>query len=898
MKVKSHACHYYEGYEQKAQKQFDDTPVIDIEDLVSKGSAQKFCPYYASRLHKNRAQVLFSPYNYLLVPSLRGAQNLDLRNSVVIFDEGHNIENICEESASTGISSQSLALCIKETTRLLEMARNHGEDQTPGDTPQDQADLTESNRLIDGIEEIGTGDMIFVKDVLCDLLEAVDSELDSGPLVHDEKKLTSGWLFQTMEQTLCLKKDFVEKLLVTVDRMCLLLSQNPVAGSRVNMFESLKDFFKIIFPADMKPDAVDGFRRDFAKNYRILLSIVDETKGYQQQKRNGWIVASKNEEDRKSWVLNLYCLSPSVAMKQLLAHGVQSIIITSGTLAPLDSFQHEMDIPFKFNLENRHVITEKQLKVRTIVASRTGVMLNSKYGNRTNAEYYRALGQTLADYSRVIPGGLLVFFSSYSSLAQTVDYWKRLDFWDKIQEHKLIFQEPKDKTLFADSLTRFKDQIDSSSRGAMFLGVVRGKLSEGLDIGNDYCRAVVMIGLPFPSYLDTRTQLKKEYLESKRIPHFSHSEYYSLQMKRALNQAIGRVIRHKEDFGVILLLDYRFPDHQDSLSKWIRPFFASKGYQETLTEIRMVFDPKGGSSPSLDQEEEETLHPKATSKPFVKPVRTPSVAPNRFMDGGDVKQLLTDYRRSGSYPTSGGPSFRRKPDHNSRSPDPTKPGRFFAIFDKQQGLKKKAAKEKQEEENQRQLSLKRETLEKDQVDSTFDEDPEDETMKSALRISQERKKFKTDLSSLKMQREEEQKTHGSQDSKELLRHFLQNHGKDVSTLNQRTLIFRHLVLFLPSSLMMFQLMGLLGGSQGWKKLTDALETYNSQKNIHPLIGVMSQIFSDVVSPKRELYISGIAIILKEQDRPVYFERLKVDLSHVPKSIYSGSVGTFTRSASS
>jgi regulator of telomere elongation helicase 1 len=40
-----------------------------------------------------------------------------------------------------------------------------------------------------------------------------------------------------------------------------------------------------------------------------------------------------------------------------------------------------------------------------------------------------------------------------------------------------------------------------------------------------------------------------------------------------VNQALGRVIRHRHDFGAIILLDERFHDKgmQNELSKWLRP---------------------------------------------------------------------------------------------------------------------------------------------------------------------------------------------------------------------------------------------------------------------------------------------------------------------------------------
>lgn len=45
-----------------------------------------------------------------------------------------------------------------------------------------------------------------------------------------------------------------------------------------------------------------------------------------------------------------------------------------------------------------------------------------------------------------------------------------------------------------------------------------------------------------------------------------------LQAVRAVNQAMGRVIRHKHDYGAIIMCDRRFADHgmQKQVSLWLR----------------------------------------------------------------------------------------------------------------------------------------------------------------------------------------------------------------------------------------------------------------------------------------------------------------------------------------
>lgn len=74
--------------------------MLDIEDLVKAGHKNKCCPYFLSKELKQNADIIFMPYNYLLDPKSRRSQGIDLQNSVVLLDEAHNIEKICEEAAS------------------------------------------------------------------------------------------------------------------------------------------------------------------------------------------------------------------------------------------------------------------------------------------------------------------------------------------------------------------------------------------------------------------------------------------------------------------------------------------------------------------------------------------------------------------------------------------------------------------------------------------------------------------------------------------------------------------------------------------------------------------------------------------------------------------------------
>lgn len=118
--VKSRNCYLQNRVEKMVvEKPIQDLNIADIEDLVKLGQKHKFCPFYMARELRKTADIIFLPYNYLLDPKARRANQLDLKNSVVILDEAHNVERVCEDSASFQLKTTDIALCIDELTHVM-----------------------------------------------------------------------------------------------------------------------------------------------------------------------------------------------------------------------------------------------------------------------------------------------------------------------------------------------------------------------------------------------------------------------------------------------------------------------------------------------------------------------------------------------------------------------------------------------------------------------------------------------------------------------------------------------------------------------------------------------------------------------------------------------------------
>jgi hypothetical protein len=90
-----------------------------------------------------------------------------------------------------------------------------------------------------------------------------------------------------------------------------------------------------------------------------------------------------------------------------------------------------------------------------------------------------------------------------------------------------------------------------------------------------------MAGLLPHSMGSIHTHLHKPYI-THSPPHNHHPttttnhpgmDWYVQQAARAVNQAVGRVIRHRDDYGAVILLDERFgkPQQLQALSAWARP---------------------------------------------------------------------------------------------------------------------------------------------------------------------------------------------------------------------------------------------------------------------------------------------------------------------------------------
>ena len=64
---------------------------MDIEELHKIAKEKLVCPYFAMKDRTKGADVIFMPYNYLIDPKIRENFGINFKDSIIIFDEAHNI---------------------------------------------------------------------------------------------------------------------------------------------------------------------------------------------------------------------------------------------------------------------------------------------------------------------------------------------------------------------------------------------------------------------------------------------------------------------------------------------------------------------------------------------------------------------------------------------------------------------------------------------------------------------------------------------------------------------------------------------------------------------------------------------------------------------------------------
>ncbi|KAG5319462.1 FANCJ protein, partial [Pseudoatta argentina] len=545
-RLKAKKCKYYNDDAKKKPTIFSkmDTP-WDIEDLVSLGKEVGTCPYFGARVLMADAEIIFCPYNYILYPEIRDSMQINLRGNIVILDEAHNIENICREAATVDIRDDKLLIAVKECKHFLDMEYKS---ITYATIHQYLTDLIKFLNDIE-VKDNDRNEMVskhWVGAVFRELLNVNEIGCPRFPDFIAASKIAIEDFKQNM------KEENSKKI-------------NPTISQ-----ESKKLLEYLCFGMQMiASDKVDDYR----------MCIVETNEFIEKVTENDWLSTTKKLTKVRTMILK--CMNPAIVFEPL-AHEVRSVILASGTLTPTVSYQSELGTKFSYIINPDHIIPKNQLYIRYIPQGLSGKPLKATYDQVNTWAFQDELGNLVLQVCDAVPFGVLCFFSSYKAMNTIHNRWRNNGIWDKLSNLKTIFVEPKYEKDLNPVMKAYRSVIEESpseqyrtASGAIFFAVFRAKVAEGIDFSDNEARCVLAIGIPYLLQSSDVT-MKMEYNnlnksnESRQL--LTGSEWYTVNAFRALNQAIGRCVRHKNDWGAVLLVDKRFELQQNInyLPKWVK----------------------------------------------------------------------------------------------------------------------------------------------------------------------------------------------------------------------------------------------------------------------------------------------------------------------------------------
>ncbi|KAI2779420.1 DNA repair helicase [Daldinia loculata] len=529
----------------------------DIEDLFELGKKLHVCPYYASRTAVPSAEIITLPYPLLLQKTARDALGIKLEGNVVIVDEAHNIMDAVANVYASEIS-------LNELKRARQMLGVY---------------VKKFGKKLKGENRVMVAQVAKVVDGLRVWLESA-SELKSDQGIVDPNVL--------------LRSKGIDQ--INMYKLIQYIQDSKLA-------------YKIEGYVAQAESQGAGDVSSTIRSTPVLHALLSFLVSLNNLSSEGRIFYHKVSQDDIK--LSYLLLSPTHAFSSI-ASSARAVILAGGTMSPFEDYTAHLFPDLAQNkittLSCGHVIPSSNLCVWTLSSPRPktdtkSVEFEFSFQKRSDKSMIYELGIAILNICTAVPDGVVIFFPSYGYLDEVVSVWSEASagqpkpLWEKLQAKKAVFRETKGGSS-DEVLAQYSEAILGDSKpgpslnrnGALLLSVVGGKMSEGINFSDRLGRCVVVVGLPYPNIHSPDWKARIEYIESttfERIkatsPSMSKGEalvaakqaardFYENACMRAVNQSIGRAIRHRNDYAAIVLVDRRFSADRikTKLPGWIR----------------------------------------------------------------------------------------------------------------------------------------------------------------------------------------------------------------------------------------------------------------------------------------------------------------------------------------
>ncbi|KAJ2658682.1 ATP-dependent DNA helicase chl1 [Coemansia sp. RSA 1200] len=559
--------------------------IMDIEELAGEGRRLSVCSYYGARESVRSAHVVALPYNMLLSKSARESMGLSLKGNVVIVDEAHNL-------VDTILAIHSVSLDWTTVKALLELLQKY---------------FARYWRRLKG------SNTVYIRQAIA-LLKAFDKFMKQCSDQATNAVISVG---EFLERA---RADHIN--MYKIDRY-LRVSR---LGRKLNMFAEPD---KGIENGDLGSSSQRSAKRgrlatktgggkagplvsEEPSRAPSPATAVAAFESFIERIGNPSRAGARlvvNANGKKEVGLKYLLLDPSESFSEI-CKDARAVVLAGGTMKPAnDAIEQLLPKQSAAHAEHpercrmldpanarifawSHVVAPSHVCAQVVSAGPTGAQLKFALQDQSDGAKLREAGGALAALCNVVPGGVVVFFPSYSLLRKMHAEWSAAGIVGRIARKKPVFAEVSSQPgqpQKHDVLGEYTKQVKApGSTGAVLLSVVGGKLSEGINFSDELGRAVVMVGVPYPNLASPELVERLEYYESQGSSYASRHgdgstssgasrmgvrgrELYESLCMRAVNQSIGRAIRHRGDYAAIVFLDCRYAEPQiaSKLPGWI-----------------------------------------------------------------------------------------------------------------------------------------------------------------------------------------------------------------------------------------------------------------------------------------------------------------------------------------
>ncbi|KAJ9543229.1 hypothetical protein OSB04_022936 [Centaurea solstitialis] len=595
-------CEFFERYEKAGADAVLPPGVYTLQDLRVFGKEKGWCPYFLARHMVQFANVVVYSYQYLLDPKVAGIISKEMqRESVVVFDEAHNIDNVCIEALSVSVRRQTL----EGATRNLNKMSQEIDRFKATDAGRLRA---EYNRLVDGLAQRGN-------------LPLGDTWLANPALPDDILKEAVPGNIRRAEHFLSVLRRLVQYLKGRLE------TENVEKEGPVTFVNSVNSHVGI----DQK---MLKFCYDRLHSLMLTLEITDTDEFLHIQTicdfatlvgtyTRGFSIIIEPYDERMPHipdpVLQLSCHDASLAIKPVFDR-FQSVVITSGTLSPIDLYPRLLNFNPVVSRSFTMSLTRDCICPMVLSRGSDQLPVSTKFDLRSDPGVERNYGRLLLEMVSVVPDGIVCFFVSYSYMDAIVNSWNETGILKEIMQRKLVFIETQDVVETTLALDNYRKACDCG-RGAVFFSVARGKVAEGIDFDRHYGRLVIMFGVPFQYTLSRILLARLEYL--RETFQIKEGDFLTFDALRQAAQCVGRVIRSKADYGMMIFADKRYTRHdkRSKLPSWILSHLRDAHLnlstdmavhiaREFLRKMAQPYDKTGGGGKKtlLSQEDLEKMN--------------------------------------------------------------------------------------------------------------------------------------------------------------------------------------------------------------------------------------------------------------------------------------------------